>query len=79
MTRNDLENKCFKIISIIGLEASDDVFDPQQGRRRRARLRDKLIHCNQKRRRGLMQGARYQETRGAKHLHGGQGLTLPCF
>ncbi len=55
MTRNDLENSRSKIISTIGLGALlMYVFDPQQGRRRRARLRDKLIHYNRKTRRGLM-------------------------
>jgi hypothetical protein len=55
MTRNDLENNRFKIIGTIGLGALlMYVFDPQQDRRRRARLRDKMIHYNARRGRGLM-------------------------
>jgi hypothetical protein len=59
MTSNDLENKRFKIISTIGLGAFlMYVFDPQQGRRRRAWLRDKLIHYNRKTRAGIDATAR---------------------
>jgi uncharacterized membrane protein len=49
MSKNDPENNRFKLISTIGLGALlMYVLDPQQGRRRRARLRDKMIRYGHK-------------------------------
>ena len=59
MTRNDLGSHRFKIFRTIGLGALlMYVFDPQQGRRRRALLRDKMIHYNRKARSGIDATAR---------------------
>ena len=59
MIKNDLERNRFKIIRTIGLGALlMYVFDPQQGRRRRARVRDKLIDYNRKTRAGIDATAR---------------------
>jgi uncharacterized membrane protein len=66
MTKNDLERNRFNIIRTIGLGALlMYVFDPQQGRRRRARLRDKMIHYNRKARAGIDATARDIKNRTA--------------